>query len=32
MIERLFWLRIPFVLSLLGLALLLAWAGFRRSE
>jgi hypothetical protein len=32
MIGRLFWLRIPFVLSLLALALLLAWTSFRRSD
>jgi len=32
MIGRLFWLRIPFVLSVLGFVLLLAWSSLRRSD
>lgn len=32
MIERLFWLRIPFVLSLLAVVAWLAWSSFRRSN
>lgn len=32
MIEKLFWLRIPFVLSLLVFAVYLAWTSLRRSD
>ena len=32
MTARLFWLRIPFVLSLLAFVLVLAWSSFRRSD